>query len=82
MYVKPEYQIDKMATKVYNITFDDKIDCIYFNADIFDERGSAIVMNKDFSLFLDDEFSIYDIKKLLPKSIETVDSYTDVMQFR
>ena len=70
MFVKPEYQIDEVSTKVYNLTFDDEIKCIYFNADLYDTCGNEVVKNKGFSLFLNGGFSIYDIENIVPKHIE------------
>jgi len=70
MFVDPEYQIDEIATKVYNLTFDDEIKCIYFNADLYDTYGNEVVVNEVFSLILNGGFSIYNIENIVPKHLE------------
>ncbi len=70
MFVSPEYTINKTATKVYNLTFNNEAKCIYFNADLYDEYGNEIVKSQRFSLHANQGFSIYDIENIVPKSIE------------
>ena len=67
--VNPNYQIDTEATKVYNLTFDEEIKCIYFNADLYDIYGNEIVKDKGLSLFLNGGFSIYDIENIIPSNL-------------
>ena len=70
MNVNPEYEIDTMSTKIYSLTFDEEIKCIYFNADLYDIYGNEIVKNKSFALFLNGGFSIYDVENIIPKRLE------------
>lgn len=70
MWVEPAYRIDKAASRIYDLTFDDAIKCINFKADLYDAEGKEIVKNEVFSLFGNGAFSVYDVDKLVPKSID------------
>lgn len=72
MWTKPDYSIDESKSRVYNMTYDEDLKCIYFKADLYTLNGEEVVRSTGFSLFLNGGFSIYEVgenNKDVPKSL-------------
>lgn len=51
MIVRPNYNIDINKCRLYDISYDYDIDCIYFKADLYTDDNKLITENKGFSMF-------------------------------
>lgn len=51
MVVQPNYNIDINKCRLYDISYDYEIKCIYFKADLYTDDNKLITENKGFSMF-------------------------------